>query len=55
MWVKKDITAIYATMPKEQLTPLIVTTIVVTLFKVLAITGVLFLIKQIICKIKYKK
>ena len=52
MWAKKDVAAIYATMPKEQIAPLIVTTILVTLFKVLVITGVLLLIKWIVSKIR---
>ncbi len=52
IWIKKDIAAIYTTMPKEQIAPLIVTTILVTLFKVLVITGALLLIKWIVSKIK---
>ena len=51
MWVEKDILAIYASMPKEEALPLVVTTIVVTLIKVAAITvGILF-IKWIVGKI----
>ena len=34
---KKDVAAIYATMPEEDITPIIVTTIVVSLLKVAAI------------------
>ena len=52
MWVKKDIAAIYATMPEEQIVPLIVTTIAVSLLKVAAFAGVMLLIKWIISKIK---
>ncbi|MBQ4088505.1 MAG: hypothetical protein IJC56_01310 [Clostridia bacterium] len=54
MWVKKDIMTIYATMPKEQVAPLIATTIVVSLIKVAAIAGGILLIKLIISKIKNK-
>lgn len=54
MWVKKDIVNIYNTMPKEQIVPFIVTTIVVTLVKVSGIALVVFLIKLIIRKIKNK-
>lgn len=54
MWVKKDIINIYSTMPKEQIVPFIVTTIVVTLVKVCGIALVVFLIKLIISKIKNK-
>jgi hypothetical protein len=52
MLVKKDIVTIYTTMPSEQVLPLIVTTIAVTLFKVLGITVVILLFKWIISKIK---
>ena len=54
MWIKKDITEIYATMPSEQIAPLIVTTIAVSLLKVAVIAGGIFLIKWIIVKIKRK-
>ena len=33
MWTKKDIVEIYATIPSEQIAPLIVTTIAVSLLK----------------------
>ena len=55
MWVKNDIVAIYRTMPKEQIVPLIATTIVVTLIKVGGIALVIFLIKFIISKIKKQR
>ena len=54
MWVKKDIASIYATMPKEQVVPLIATTIAVSLIKVAAIAGGILLLKWIIGKIKKK-
>ena len=54
MWVKKDIIAIYTTMPNEQVVPLIVTTIAVSLIKVAAIAGGILLIKWIISKFKNK-
>ena len=54
MWVKKDIMTIYTTMPKEQVAPLIATTIAVSLIKVAAITGGILLIKWIISKFKNK-
>ena len=50
MWVKKDIAEIYATMPPEQIAPLIVTTIGVSLLKVAAIAGTVLLIKWIVDK-----
>lgn len=54
MWVKKDIAEIYATMPSEQIIPLVVTTIAVSLLKVAVIAGVILLIKWIIGKMKKK-
>lgn len=54
MWVSKDIAAIYTTMPKEQIVPLIATTILVSLIKVAAMAGGILLIKWIISKIKKK-
>ena len=54
MWVEKDIITIYTTMPKEQVAPLIVTTIAVSLIKVAVIAGGILLIKWIISKFKNK-
>ena len=42
-------------MPKEQVVPLIVTTILVSLIKVAAIAGGVLLIKWIVSKIKRSK
>ncbi len=54
MWAEKDVMSIYATMPKEQAIPLIVTTIMVSLIKVAAIAGGILLIKWMINKLKKK-
>ena len=54
MWVEKDIINIYTTKPREQVAPLIVTTIAVSLIKVAAIAGGILLIKWIISKFKNK-
>lgn len=54
MWVKNDITTIYSSMPKEQVAPLIITTFIVTLIKVVGIAFVIFFMKWIIDKIKIK-
>ena len=54
MWIKKDIVSIYTTMPKEDIVPLITTTIVVSLLKVAAIAGAILLFKWIIGKIQKK-
>lgn len=55
MWIKKDIAAIYSTMPKEQVLPLIFTSVAVTLIKVVALAVVIFIIKWIIAKFKINK
>ena len=52
MWVKKDIGAVYSTTPAEQIVPLIITTVFVTLIKVGAIACVFFIIKWIFGKFK---
>ena len=55
MWIEKDIASIYATMPADQVTPLIITTVVVSLAKVGAITGVILLAKWLIEQFTRKK
>lgn len=51
MWVKNDIVALYTTMPKEQVIPLIITTIMVSLLKISVIAGIVLIIKWIIKKV----
>ena len=52
MWIEKDIAGIYATMPQEQVVPLVATTVAVSLVKVAAIAGGILLIKWIVGKAK---
>ncbi|MBR4085372.1 MAG: hypothetical protein IKK33_13950 [Lachnospiraceae bacterium] len=52
MWVKKDIVSIYTTMPQEEVLPLMITTIIVSMVKVVVITGGILLIKWGISKVK---
>jgi hypothetical protein len=54
MWAKKDIVSIYQTAPKEQLIPMLVTTVAVSLLKVGSIAGVVFLVKLILERILRK-
>ena len=54
IWTRKDIANIYATMPTEQIFPLVVTTIAVSLLKITVIAGVVLLVKWIVGKIKKK-
>ena len=52
MWVKKDIVSLYATMPPEQILPLVVTNVAVTLLKVIGIAAVILLAKWLAGKLK---
>jgi hypothetical protein len=50
MWAKKEIAAAYSTLPPEQLLPVLVTTIGVTLLKIGAMAGGILLLRWIIGK-----
>ena len=52
MLAKKDIFAVYSTLPKEQALPLIATTIAVSLFKVTAISAIILAAQWIIGKFR---
>ena len=52
MWTTKNITEIYGDLPAEQLLPLIVTNMVVSLIKVAGMTGAILLIKWLVAKFK---
>ena len=52
LWIRKDIITIYATVPQEQLLPMIVTTVAVSLLKITGIAAVVWLGKWIIGKVK---
>lgn len=54
MWVKKDIAGTYAELPKEQMVPMVATTVVVSLAKVAAIAGGILLVKWIAGKVMKK-
>ena len=46
-WIRKDIRSVYSDMPAEQMLPLIVTTVGVTLLKIIAIAFGVWLIKKV--------
>ena len=50
MWVVKDVGNIYASLPKEQLIPIIFTSVCVTLLKVAGIALVVIIIKKFTSK-----
>ena len=52
MWSSKNILDVYESLPEEQMIPLIVTNVVVSLVKVIAIAGGVFVVKWIISKLK---
>lgn len=52
MWIEKDIVAIYSSMPAEEAFPLAVTTVAVSLLKVVLMTGGILFIKWIVGKFK---
>ena len=54
LWVKKDIAGIYGSLAPAQLTPLLLTTLAVSLAKVAALTGGILLLKWLIKKIQEK-
>lgn len=54
MWIKNDVASIYTTAPKEQIAPMIATTVAVSLLKVLLLAGAILIIKWTIEKIRNK-
>ena len=52
MWAEKDILSIYGNLPTEQMVPLMVTTVAVTLIKVALIAGGILLVKWLVGKFK---
>lgn len=55
LWVKKDIAAIYDSMPPEQVAPMILTTLAVSLVKVIVLTGGILLLKWLLTKYQEKQ
>ena len=54
-WIKKDIWSVYSDMPADQALPLIVTTVGVTLFKIIVIALGIWLIKKLASKFSRTK
>ena len=52
MWTEKDIASIYATMPPEQVLPMILTTVAVSTLKLAALAAGIPLVKWLYGKIK---
>ena len=52
MWAEKDILSIYGNLPAEQMIPMLVTSVAVTLIKVALIAGAILLAKWLIGKFK---
>ncbi len=52
MWVEKDLVSVYGNLPSDQMLPMVVTSVVVTLVKVAGLAVVVFLVKWLIGKFK---
>ena len=52
MWTQKNLAAVYAELPLEQLLPVVVTSVAVSLVKVAGIAAVVFLVKWLLKKLK---
>ncbi|MBO5716226.1 MAG: hypothetical protein J6S23_07550 [Clostridia bacterium] len=50
MWVKKDIGKVAETVPSDQLVPVVVTSLAVSILKFALIAGVVFLVKWLVNK-----
>ena len=48
MWVSKDLFSIYNNVPTDELLPLIITNIIVSLLKILGIAAVVLVVKKIV-------
>lgn len=54
MWARKDIVSIYSTAPKQDIVPMIATSIAVSFVKVFLIAAAVFLVKWIVSKLQKK-
>ncbi len=55
LWISKDIASIYENMSAEDVLPLVVTTVAVSLLKVALLAVLILVVKLIVTKIKSKK
>lgn len=55
LWIHKDIASGFADMPKEEVLPMVATTIAVTLIKVVVFAGLVLLVKWAVKKIFTKE
>lgn len=51
VWIKKDLLAIYSSLPQEEVLPVLATTVATTLLKFALLAGVIYLFKWIGSKI----
>ena len=52
MWTENDIASIYATMPQEQIVPMIITAVAASTLKLALLAGGILLVKWLYGKIK---
>ena len=50
LWIKKDILSVFAQVPSEELIPVLITTVAVTLLKVALLTGGVLFLKWLLKK-----
>ena len=55
MWITKDLISVYKTAPKENIMPMIVTTVAVSVLKMAGIVLAVFFVRWLIGKIKSNK
>ena len=54
-WVKKDVAAQFAAMPGEDMLPMLITSVAVTVAKVALLTGAVLLVKWLVGKFQARK
>ena len=54
-WVKKDVAAQFAAMPGEDMLPMLITSVAVTVAKVALLAGAVLLVKWLVSKLQDRK
>lgn len=54
MWVRKDVAGVWSTLPREDLLPVVLTSVAVSVLKIAAIAAAVFLARWLISKFSKK-
>lgn len=54
-WVKKDVAAQFAAMPGEDMLPMLITSVAITVAKVAMLAGAVLLVKWLVGKLQTRK